>query len=77
MLNAKLDKNLEWGLENEAAWYKIVKVFMRPAKLRHLHPGFDYFLQISGGDASESQLKQVGRSPFVLLSGFAEVCTDC
>lgn len=70
MVTTKLDKNSEWGLENEAAWYKIVKVFVPPARLWHLHPGFDYFLQISGGDASESQLKRVARFAFCFLVRF-------
>lgn len=63
MVTTKLDKNVEWGLENESAWYKVVKAFMPPPKMRHLHPGFDYFLQISGDNGSEKQLKHVGRFP--------------
>jgi hypothetical protein len=61
MVMRGFDNNLKWGLENEEAWYKVVKVFVPPAKLRHLHPGFDYFLQISDGEASESHLKKVSR----------------
>lgn len=59
MVRMNLDGNLQWGLENEAEWYKIVKVFVPPAALWHLHPGFDYFRQMIDTKASTSKLKIV------------------
>ncbi|KAG6861134.1 hypothetical protein C0995_003586 [Termitomyces sp. Mi166 len=57
---AEIDKNTPWDLENEAAWYKFVKVFVSCSKIRNLHPGFDVFRQIKDEQVPEQKLKRYG-----------------
>ncbi|RDB17580.1 hypothetical protein Hypma_001021 [Hypsizygus marmoreus] len=62
MVKTKLDKNYQWGLENEAAWYKTVKVFLPPSNMWHLHPGFEYIREISDATASDQKLMALSKS---------------
>ncbi|KAF8958545.1 hypothetical protein BDZ97DRAFT_1906448 [Flammula alnicola] len=55
MMLSKFDKNITLGLTPEAEWYRRVLAFVPPSELLDRHPGFEYFKESLGVDATHLQ----------------------
>lgn len=52
------DQSPQWRLENEAVWYKMLKVYVPPSVLWSRHPGFECFRQVTEDAVSHKKLSK-------------------